>query len=149
MQYFISTFIIMLICIIALLQDKSYEAGVVLPRPQNKLPDRRDDRLRKYSKAPHFVSKISPQLLINEPEAQTEVLASLLTGRFVNPSNSNKTTAIQTKPKATIHPNAEKGVRYANIFCSQCNLSFFAPACSCHQQTFKVLQTRQMTTSWR
>ncbi len=149
MEYFISTFIIMLICIIALLQDKSYDNGIVLPRPQSKLPDRRDYRLLKYNKAPHFVSGISPQLLVSEYEPQTDALATSSTVRLINPSNSNRTIVIQGKSNPTIHSNAEKDTGVANTFCSQCNLSVFAPACNCYKQSFKVLQNQQMTTSWQ
>ena len=138
MEYFISTFIIMLICIIALLQDKSYDNGIVLPRPQSKLPDRRDYRLLKYNKAPHFVSGISPQLPVSEYEPQTDALATSSTARLVYPSNFNGTTVLQPKPNPTMQSNTEKDTNVANAFCSQCNLSFFAPACNYYKQSFKV-----------
>lgn len=138
MQYFISTFIIMLICIIALLRDKSYDNGIVLPRPQSKIPDRRDDRLPKYNKAPHFVSGISTQLLVSEPALQTDALATSSTVRLINSSHFNRTTVLQAKPNPTIHSNAEKDTGVASALCSQCNLSFFAPACNCYKQSFKV-----------
>lgn len=149
MEYFISTFIIMLICIIALLRDKSYDNGIVLPRPQTKLSDQRDARLLKYNKATLFVSGISPQLLVNEPEYQTYALATSSTVRLINPSNSNRTIVIQGKSNPTIQSNAEKDTGVANTFCSQCNLSVFAPASNCYKQSFKMLQDRQMTTSWQ
>lgn len=139
----------MLICIIALLRDKSYDNGIVLPRPQNKLSDRRDYRLLKYNKAPHFVSGISPQLLVSEYDPQTDALATSSTVRLINPSNSNRTIVIQGKSNPTILSNAEKDTGVANTFCSQCNLSVFAPACNCYKQSFKVLQNQQMTTSWQ
>ncbi|SDF73380.1 hypothetical protein ACRQ5D_29320 [Mucilaginibacter sp. P25] len=138
MEYFISTFIIMLICIIALLQDKSYDNGIVLPRPQSKLPDRRDYRLLKYNQASHSISRISPQLLVSEYGAQTGSLATSSTARRVYPSNFNRTKVLQPKSNPTIQSNTEKDTDVANAFCSQCNLSFFAPACNYYKQSFKV-----------
>jgi hypothetical protein len=140
MQYFISTFIIMLICIIALLQDKSYDSGVVLPRPQTKLSGPGSNRLLKCNKASHFVLKISPQLLAEKREIQAEVLTTFLTGRPIKLSNLNQTTELLTQRTPIVHTKTEKGISYINIFCSQCNLCLFSPTLSCYKQSFKELQ---------
>lgn len=140
MQFFISTFIIMLICIIALLQDKSYDNGVILSRPQTKFPHPRRNRLSKCNNVSHAVLKVSPQLLIDKNESQTEVFAALLTGKLISPSAPGKKTAVPAKNSLPIHLSDKKTTVPANIFCFRCDLNFFAPASSYFKQYIKELQ---------
>lgn len=126
MQYFISTFIIMLICIIALLQDKSYDSGVILPRPQTRPSYPRNHQLHKCNRSTYIASKIQPQLIATEDETQTEALAALLKEADVNRSILNRKTVVITPQNPNIHSNTEKTADYADIFCSQCNLNLFA-----------------------
>jgi hypothetical protein len=147
MQFFISTFIIMLICIIALLQDKSYDNGVILPRSQNNFPDRKRKQLTKCNNVSHPVLKVSPHLLIDKNESQTKVFAALLTEKLINPSTSAKTTAVSVKNSLPVNLNTKKNTDPTNIFCFRCDLNFFAPAKSYFDLPFTELQDQQMTIS--
>lgn len=128
MQYFISTFIIMLICIIALLQDKSYDAGgVVLSRPQNKFPNPQKSPSIKCNNVSHIDLSASPQLFIDKNESQTEVFAALLAEKLINPSISNKAIVTSTKNSAATNLNGEKCLNKEESFCFRCDLNSFTP----------------------
>lgn len=137
----------MLICIIALLQDRSYDNGVILPRPQNKFPAQKRNQLTKCNNVSHAVLNVSPHLLIDKNESQTEVFAALLTEKLINPSTSGKTTALSVKNSLPVNLNTKKNTDPANIFCFRCDLNFFAPAKSYFDLPFKELQDQQMTIS--
>lgn len=139
MQFFISTFIIMLICIIALLKDESYDNGVSLSRSSNKLPSPRKHRLTKCNNVSNTTLEIAPQLIIDKNESQTEVFATLLTEKFSKPSALSKTT-IPTKGNIHLHLDGQKDANPANIFCFPCGLSLFAPTDSYFNQYLKEFQ---------
>jgi len=127
MQFFISTFLIMLICIIALLQDKSYNEGIILSRPQNKPPHVKRNALTQCNYVPHTVAKVPVTFIIDKNESQTEVFAALLTDKLVNPSILNNPAAVLIKANPTVHSNAKKNTQSENCFCFQCGINALAP----------------------
>jgi hypothetical protein len=116
----------MLICIIALLQDKSYEAGVVLSRPQNKVPDQKNNPLIKCNNVLHADLKVSPQLFVDKNESQIEVFAALLSEKRINPSISNTTIATSAKNSSATNSNDGKYLDEKTTFCFRCNLNSFS-----------------------
>jgi|GEM_PF-5830063 len=127
MEYFISTFIIMLICIIALLQDKSYDNGIVLPRPQNKRPYLKNNQLTQCNYVYPTITKEPARFIIDKNESQTEVFVTLLTDNLVNPSIFNTPTTVFIKANPTIRLNISKNVNSANCFCFQYRINQFTP----------------------
>lgn len=140
MQYFISTFVIMLICIIALLQDKSYEAGgVVLSRPQNKFPTPQKNQSIKCNNVSHADLNVSSQLFVDKNESQTEVFAALLAEKLINPSISSKTKVSSAKSCSATNLNDEKCLNKNKNFCFRCNLNSFTPDDQYFKQSLKAL----------
>jgi len=127
MQFFISTFSIMLICIIALLQNKSYNDGIVLSRPQNKRPYLKRNQLAPCNYVPHNIAKLPAGLIIDKNESQTEVFAALLTDKLANPSTLNNPAATLIKARPTEHLNTKKNPRNENWCCFQCGINILAP----------------------
>lgn len=130
----------MLICIIALLQDKSYDAtGVVLTRPQNRFPTPQRNPSIKCHNVSLADLSVSPQLLVDKNESQTEVFAALLAKKLINPSISNKTIMTSTKTGSLSHSNYKKFLGEESIFCFRCDLNSLAPGCEYFKQSFKAL----------
>ncbi|HEX7869074.1 MAG TPA: hypothetical protein VF455_03085 [Chryseobacterium sp.] len=142
MQYFISTFIIMLICIIALLQDKSYDAGAVLSRPQNRVPDPKKNPLIKCNNVSHADLKVSPQLFVDKNESQIEVFAALLAEKFINPSILNKTIVTSAKASSATNSSGEKCLAKEANFCFRCNFSSFATEYEHFKHPIKALHNQ-------
>jgi len=130
----------MLICIIALLKDESYDNGVGLPRSSNKLPSPGKHRLTKCNNVSNTTLEIAPRLIIDKNESQTDVFATLLTERLNNPLTLNKTASTPTKSNAYTHFSGQKDANPANIFCFPCGLSLFEPTDSCFNQYLKEFQ---------
>lgn len=127
MQFFISTFLIMLICIIALLQNKSYNDGIVLSRPQYKRPYLKRKQLTQCNYVPHTVAKVSTRFIIDKNESQTEVFAALLTDKLGNPSILNNPAATLIKTKPTVYLNAKMNTQSENYCCFQYGINVLAP----------------------
>lgn len=140
MQFFISTFLIMLICIIALLQDKSQNSAIVLSRPQKKRAQVKKNSLTKCSYVPRNVENVSSRVIIDKNESQTEVFAALLIDKLINSSNTGQIATVPAKPPLTVQKDTEKNTDCSNVFCSQCNLNLFAPAYSYYKQHSNKLQ---------
>ena len=132
----------MLICIIALLQDKSYDAGAVLSRPQNRVPGQKKNPLIKCNNVSHADLKVSPQLFVDKNESQIEVFAALLAEKLTNPSILSKTIATSTKTGSTTNFNDEKRPDKAAIFCLRCNLNSLTPECENFKQQLKTLHNQ-------
>jgi hypothetical protein len=140
MQFFISTFIIMLICIIALLKDESYDNGAGFQRSSNKFPLPGRHRLAKCNNIPNMTLEIAPQLIIDKNESQTKVFATLLTERFSKPSVLSETAPIPTKGNIHIQLNKKKNANPPNAFCFQCGLKLFMPMNSYFPQHSRAFQ---------
>ncbi|SEN47393.1 hypothetical protein SAMN05192574_103275 [Mucilaginibacter gossypiicola] len=127
MQFFISTFLIMLICIIALLQNKSYNDGIVLSRPQYKRPYLKRPQLTQCNYVPHTVAKVPDGFIIDKNESQTEVFAALLTDKLAKPSILNNQASALIKTGAAVHLNPEKNTQSEICCCFQCGINVLAP----------------------
>lgn len=130
----------MLICIIALLKDETYEGNVSLSKPSNKLPYHGRHRVAKCNNVSNAVLKITPQLIVDKNESQSEVFATLLTERLNAPSALSKTASISTKNNAYIHLNNQKDTNPVSIFCFPCGLPLFTPTNSYFNRYLKELQ---------
>jgi hypothetical protein len=117
----------MLICIIALLQNKSYNDGIVLSRPQNKRPYSKRNQLTQCNYVPHTVAKVPVRFMIDKNESQTEVFAALLTDKLANPSVLNNPAAVFIKATATAHLNGNKNTGSEKGICFQCGVNALAP----------------------
>jgi hypothetical protein len=132
----------MLICIIALLQDKSYDAGAVLSRPQNRVPDRKKNPLIKCNNVPHADLKVSPQLFVDKNESQIEVFAALLAKKLINTSILGKTIVTSAKTCSTTNLNDEKCLDNEANFCFRCNFHSFTTECEHFKAPVKTLHNQ-------